>query len=116
VVSSEALQARLQFMIATPDFLDLFSVVMVLDERSSKHFLFFLARHFLPRYDVTMFRRMLDCHITVCRGMTCYSLHEKKPDFEKILFCIAVRLGHRRTSGKSSFRLRDPMLSGSSRS
>jgi hypothetical protein len=35
---------RLKLVGATPDYRDFFSVVIVLDERSSEHFLFLLAR------------------------------------------------------------------------
>ncbi len=36
----------------------IFSVVKVLDERSSEHFLFLLARYFSPRYAPSKFTRM----------------------------------------------------------
>jgi hypothetical protein len=41
-----------------PPIIAIFSVVIVLDERTSKHLLFLLARHFSPRYEVLKFRRM----------------------------------------------------------
>jgi hypothetical protein len=41
-----------------PPICAIFSVVIVLDKRTSEHFLFLFARHFSPRYEVLKFRRM----------------------------------------------------------
>jgi hypothetical protein len=40
-----------------PSIFAIFSAMIILGERSSEHFLFLLARHFLPRYDVSNFRK-----------------------------------------------------------
>jgi hypothetical protein len=77
-------------LLVQPPIFAIFSVVIILGERSSEHFLFLLARHFSPRYKVLKFRQM---PLWTYGQRLPFMVTTHKPDFRR--FCVMIALGKR---------------------